>query len=260
VFNLKLGFIGAGNMGSALIKGVIGSGLKADIAASGKDTKRLEELKSKVKVTDNMGVVKDSEIVFLCVKPVDISGVIEEVREAVKLDHIIVSIAAGITIKSIESKLNCKIVRVMPNAPSLVGKMAAVYCPNRKMNSKDIGAIHNILNRLGVAFRINEEQFAAVTALSGSGPAFIAAFLKAMTEAAIKQGIDREMASKLAAQTLIGTGKMLETMSPEELITMVASPKGTTEAGLGVMKQLDLDGLVEKVAEATAKRSKELGK
>ena len=262
---MKIGFIGAGKMAEALIKSILKSKISDNIIASDINENRLKyiEKEIKIKVTkDNKEVVENSDIVFLAVKPQNIKEVLNEIEGIIK-KQLIVSIAAGIDLNYLESKLNGKrIIRIMPNTPCLVGEMAAGFSLGKNVKDDENYLIEEILNSAGNALVLNEDMLDGVTALSGSGPAFIAYLLDAMIEGAIKQGLNKDAARELAFQTALGTGKLMKEqgLTPKELIDMVSSPNGTTEAGMEILKKSDIRDVLIKTIEAAAKRSKEVGK
>ena len=251
-------------MAAALISCICNKKIAKSIIASDKNEKNLENIKKQFKIkttADNKEAVKGSEIVFICVKPQDIDEVLEEIKDAVK-NRLIVSIAAGIKLKHIENILkNKRIIRVMPNINCLVGEMAAGFSAGQYATKEDVEDVSKILNSAGKSFFIEEDLLDAVTGISGSAPAFFAYFIKAFEEAGMKNGLQKEMALKLAAQTALGTGKLLleKNLSPDELIRMVASKKGTTEAGLKILKKNKVDNILVKTINAAVERSKELG-
>lgn len=261
----KLAFIGTGKMSAALISCIHDKKIAKSMIASDKNNENLNKIKKQFKIrttADNKEAVKNSDIIFICVKPQDIDAVLDEIKDAVE-NQLIVSIAAGIKLNHLESKLkNKRIIRVMPNINCLVGEMAAGFSAGKYAAKEDISNVSRILNSAGTAFFMKEELLDAVTAISGSGPAFFAYFIKAFEEAGIKNNLPRETAFKLAAQTAFGTGKLLmqKNLTPEELISMVASKKGTTVAGLKVLKKHKVKNILIKTVDAAVKRSKELGK
>ena len=259
----KIGFIGTGNMATALIRSI-----KDDnrIISSDKNEEKLEKAEKElgIKTTaDNNEVAKSSEIIFICTKPHDIKEILQEIKPNVE-NKIVVSIAAGIKIRFIEDIVgkNKKIVRVMPNLNCIVAEMAAAFSCNENIKAVEKELIKNLLNKAGLAIEVEEEKMDAVTALGGSGPAFIAYILDAFSKAAEKQGLGKEISYNLALQTLFGTAKLLKETkeNPESLIKRVASPNGTTIAGLNILEKSELKSIIEKTIEAAAKRSKELGK
>ncbi len=261
---LKIGFIGAGKMAEAMIKAVINSKITNKIYASDKNKEKLEHIKKEAKInvfSDNKELVNNSDLVFLAVKPQNIDEVLDEIKDNVK-NQLIVSIAAGITLSRLESKLkNKRIIRVMPNTPCLVNEMAAGFSLGKHCNDKDAKLIEEILNSAGKAFLLKEDLLDAVTGLSGSGPAFIAYLLEAMIEGGIKSGLNKDIATELALQTAKGTAKLLQEtgMTTQELIKAVSSPKGTTIAGREILENSDIKEVLIKTIEKATKRSKELG-
>ncbi len=259
----RIGTIGAGKMAFALAKAIERSNLAESIIMSDKNKERLDYVKknSVASVTkNNLKVLKEAEIIFLAVKPQQMEEVLKEIKSSVK-DHIIISIAAGIPLSFFNKHLKGKsVIRVMPNIPCLVGEMAAAYSLNENVDEQDANIVHGLLNSAGIAFKVDEDKLDAVTGLSGSGPGFFAKIVKNMIEAGIEEGLSNELAKELAYQTMKGTGKLLleKELSPDELIEMVASPKGTTVAGLEVLEKSD--AIIKKTIKAAVKRSKELGK
>ncbi|MEK6947379.1 MAG: pyrroline-5-carboxylate reductase [Nanoarchaeota archaeon] len=262
----SISFIGTGKMAAALISCICKNNLTTGIIASDKNKENLEKIKSKYgriqTTTNNKEAVKNADIVFLCVKPQNIDEVLNEIKEEIK-NQLIVSIAAGIKIKRIESILKkSRVIRVMPNLNCLVGEMAGGFSAGKYVTKGDIEEVSKLLNVSGIAIQVEESLLDAITSVSGSGPAFFAYFIKSIAEAGIKKGLKKEIAYQLAAKTALGTGKLLSEMkiTPDELIEMVASKKGTTEAGLKVLDKYKVKKILEKTVGAAYKRSKELGK
>ncbi|MBD3164047.1 pyrroline-5-carboxylate reductase [Candidatus Woesearchaeota archaeon] len=264
---VRIGFIGSGNMATALIKGILEMGIcdAKGIIASDNNPAKLDKVKQlEISATNrNKEVVQHSDVIFLAVKPQDIYDVLKEIKDYIRRDNIIVSIAAGIKISKIESIIGKKkIVRVMPNTPCLVSEMAAGFAPNSEMEQQEIETIELILNASGSAYRMKESLLDAVTGLSGSGPAFVAELIKAFTEAGIENSLDRETAYALTLQTFRGTARLLseKKMQPEELVRMVSSPGGTTIAGREILDNSDVKGVIKKAIRKAVERSRELGK
>lgn len=259
-----LGFIGCGKMGCALIGSIL-KNTDYNIIGSDRSAECLKTVKNqfKIKTTmDNKELAKKSSIIFLSVKPQDMKSVLAEIKSEIK-NQLIVSIAAGIPLKKITALLDYnKVIRVMPNTSCLVGAMAAGYSLGKDVTKAEAETIKQILNSAGIAFEVEEKHLDAITALSGSGPAFFAAFIKSFADAAAKDGLPKEIAVKLACQTALGTGKLLleKNMPPEELIAMVSSPNGTTVAGLHVLEKNKLAKLLAETYQAAVQRSRELGK
>ncbi len=262
----SISFIGTGKMAAALISCTYKNRLAKSIIAASRNKNSLSKIKKQFKniktTTDNREAVRNSDIVFICVKPQDIGIVLNEIRGVVK-NQLIVSIAAGITIRHIENILGKKrIIRVMPDINCLVGEMASGFSAGKYATRKDIEEIEKLLNSAGISFLIKEELMDALSAISGSGPAFFAYFIDAMSKAGIKNGLPKDIAYKLAAKTALGTGKLLleKNLAPDDLIKMVASKKGITLEGLKVLKNNKVSQIIEKTLQAAIKRSKELGK
>lgn len=262
---MKIGFIGSGKMATALMKSVLKAGLAKgkDIMSSDKSEEQLRRVKGELGVNtsnSNKEVVRFSDVVLLCVKPQDIDAVLDEIKGDIK-NKIVISIAAGVTLKRLESKIKGKVVRVMPNTPCLVGEMAAGFAPGKNVSEKDLEIVRKILNTGGIAIQVDEKDLDAITGLSGSGPAFVAYLIDAFSKAGEKEGLERDVAYKLAVQTFLGTSKLLKEtgISPKELIDMVSSPNGTTIAGRGVLEKSDIKKIMEKTVSAATKRSRELG-
>ncbi len=261
----RIAFIGAGKMATALISCIYNKKLAKSIIASDKNNKNLNNIKKQFKIKTTRGnkeAVKNSDIVFICVKPQDIDEVLDEIKNVVK-NRLIVSIAAGIKLKHLESALkNKRVIRVMPNISCIVGEMAAGFSAGKYATKDDIKIVGKMLNSAGIAFLMKEDLLDVVTGISGSGPAFFAYFIKAFEEAGVKNGLPREVAFKLACRTALGTGKLLleKNIAADELIGMVASKKGTTVAGLSVLKKHKVKDILIKAIDAAIKRSRELGK
>ncbi len=260
-----ISFIGTGKMAAALISSIYKSNLDKEIIASDHKEENLRKIKSKynIKTTlSNKEAIKNSDIVFVCVKPQNIDEVLNEIKNEIK-NHLVVSIAAGITTNHIESILKkARVIRVMPNINCLVGEMAAGFSKGKYATKEDVDEISRLLNASGIAFQVEEELIDAVSAISGCGPAFLAYFMKHIADAGIKKGLKKEVAYKLAAKTMLGTGKLLLEMklSPDELIEMVASKKGVTLEGLKVLDKRKVKNILSEMFDAALKRSKELGK
>jgi pyrroline-5-carboxylate reductase len=259
-----IGFIGGGNMAEAMIKGILQSGMK-DIMVSEPREDRCSYLEKtyNVKTTsDNKEVVKSCNIIILAVKPQNMDEVTAEINKVITEEKIVVSIAAGITLSYLASRLKTsKIIRVMPNTPALVQEGMSVLTLCECIHDREMGLIRSIFMSVGKVLVLPEKYMDAVTALSGSGPGFIALFVEKMIEAGEKVGLSKDNATELAIQTLIGTAKLLETgMPPGKLREMVTSPGGTTAAGLKVFEEKGFQDTVDAVIKAAANRSKELGR
>lgn len=264
----KIAFIGSGNMGGALIKGLTGaSGISAkNIIASDMREDRLEQLKTKyrVKVTrDNRKAVKQADVIVLAVKPEDISKVVQEISSEIDGKKIVVSIAAGLKISEIQSHLpkKAKIVRVMPNTPAMVLEGATALAAGDQVKDRDLSVVQAIFDSVGQTVVLDEKLMDAVTGLSGSGPAFVSLFIESLIDAGVFAGLPRAVAKTLVVQTVFGSVKMLQgnMEHPSQLKDMVTSPAGTTVAGLRVLEDEGFRGIVMDAVEAAVLRSRELG-
>jgi pyrroline-5-carboxylate reductase len=262
---MKVGFIGAGRMGSALVKSFLDAGaLKArDIVASDKDEGKLRALAGfgVATTSDNREVAKKADAIFLAVKPGEISKVLDEIKDPVG-EKLIVSIAAGIPTKLIEGKLGSKVrvVRVMPNMPCAVGEGVTVYCLGKNASRKDEEVVKKLFGSVGIAIELKEGLIDAATGLSGSGPAYFYLIIKALTDAGVKEGLPKNVAEKLAAQTAKGAGAMVlrSDKTPDELIDMVRSPGGTTAEGLKAMEERKVAEAMIEAVKAATKKAREL--
>jgi len=259
-----IGFIGGGNMAEALIKGMVQAGMKEIIVSEPRDDRRayLEKTYSAKTTSDNKEIVKQGAIVILAVKPQNMDDVTSEIAPFITGEKLVVSIAAGITLPYLTSRLaTSKIIRVMPNTPALVQEGISVLSMCECIHDKEMALVRGIFMSVGKVLVLPEKYMDAVTALSGSGPAFVALFTEAIIAAGIKMGLTEGNSSELVIQTVIGTARLLETgMPPDKLREMVTSPGGTTAAGLKVFEEKGLKEMVSSVIEAAAKRSKELGR
>jgi pyrroline-5-carboxylate reductase len=265
---LQVGFLGAGRMATALAKGWLRAGFihasscrASDPVESARQAFTAET--SCPVVTDNREVAAASELLVLAVKPQSMPVLLEELSTQVK-DQLIVSIAAGITLRQLSAGLDpeCRLIRVMPNTPCLIGASASGYSPGTNATPEDIALVDRLLNAVGVAFRLPEHLLDAVTGLSGSGPAFVYLMIEALSDGGVRVGLPRDVATALAAQTVLGAAKMvLETQShPGVLKDMVASPGGTTIAGLHALERGAVRGALMDAVEAATRRAVELGK
>ncbi len=277
----KIGFIGAGNMGEAIIGALIQAGIFSSsmIYASDASKERLDIMKKTygINVTDdNIRLFSESNIVILAVKPQQMNQVLSDIASdknyQIKNRKLIISIAAGIPIKKIENLLysplenhvreNLPIVRVMPNTPALVLAGMSGMSSNSYANSQDIQMTHTILKSMGKVLEFKEDDLDAVTALSGSGPAYVFYLIESMIEAGIKVGLKPDEASVLTIATLEGAVKLIKERneSAQELRRKVTSPGGTTEAAIKVMEKNSVKQSIIAAIEAATLRSRELKK
>lgn len=235
--NKNIGFIGCGNMGRAMLVGLIKSGFKnkEDIMVSTRTQASADKLKNEfdVNVTiDNKEVVKSSDILVLAVKPNMYRDVIEQLKEEITKDKLIITIAAGISIENMEEWLgeDVKIIRTMPNTPALVGEAMSAVCANKNVSKEELEYSIGMFSSFGECVELAEKDFHGFTALCGSSPAYVFMFIEAMADGAVKLGIPRSKAYKMAAQSVLGSAKMVMDTGkhPGELKDMVCSPAGTT--------------------------------
>ncbi len=271
---MKIGFIGGGNMAEAMIKGMTSEGMKDLLVSEPGEERRLylQQNYGTETTQSNKEVVSSCNIIILAVKPQNMETVLNEISERVTEEKTVVSIAAGITFAYLSSKLQTrKLIRVMPNTPALVqeGMTIISFPPEadqslaecKYFSDRDISIVREIFMSIGKVITLPEKYMDVVTALSGSGPAFIALFIEAMIDAGIKRGLGKEDAITLTIQTLLGTARLIETgITPQRLREMVTSPGGTTAAGLEVFNRENLGNIVIAAVEAAVNRAEELGK
>lgn len=262
----KILFIGAGNMGEAMIKGLLKSGLAlpGDLAACDLDLAKLEQLKplGVETMADAGDAAPICEMAVLATKPQGFPDLFKALKGAFQPRQLIVSIAAGIPIRKIEEGLGkLPVVRVMPNTPALLGLGASGYCLGSLATAEHAMDVEELLNCFGISERVDESQMDAVTALSGSGPAYVFLFMEALQEAGHKLGLDAEASFRLASQTLKGAAAMIEERkdSPSRLREKVTSPGGTTAAALKAFEDGKLKELVLQALTAARDRGRELG-
>jgi len=267
-FRSAIGVIGAGKMGEAIIAGLIRAGAPpGKILAFDADASRLEKIRKDYKIRiaeNNPSLVKASEILILAVKPQVMEKVLMEISAAAfEKKPLVISIAAGIQTALLKKFLGAdqRLCRVMPNTPALIGQGVSAYFAGPELSKADREKVDAILAAIGQVVEIDREDLMdAVTGLSGSGPAYIFMMIEALADGGVKMGLSRKLALSLAAQTVVGAGKMvLETgRHPGELKDMVTSPAGTTIAGLSVLEQGGLRGLLIQAVESATIRSREL--
>lgn len=252
------GVIGAGRLGSALVKGLLRAGAR-DLFVSDIDAKKLASLRrAGIRTTrDNLELVEGSEVVFVSVKPKELDRVLDEIAEGAG-GRLIISTVAGAPIEKFERKLvDAKVVRTMPNLACSVGEGMMVYSAGSRLKKSDRESVGKLLRKLGPTLELPESMLEAVTGLSGSGPAYFSIVVKALAEAGVGLGLPREVALKLASQTAKGSGEMLlRGTSPEEIIGMVSSPGGATEAGLRELEKVA--EAFSRAVDAAARRTREL--
>lgn len=265
--NKKIGFIGCGNMGKAMLGALVKSDdiNLDDLIVSTKSEASAEKINNDFKVkttTDNKEVAKASDVLFLAVKPYFFKEVIEEVKELVTEDKIIISIAAGVTIYQIEEWFGkkVKVVRTMPNTPALVGEGMSAVCPNKNITTEELNYVGGLYNLFGKYEILEEKDFHAFIALCGSSPAYVFMFIEAMADAGVKLGIPRAKAYKLAEQSILGSAKLaLETgKHPGVLKDEVCSPGGTTIEAVIELEKNGFRNTVISAVEKCAEKSKNM--
>lgn len=264
---MKIGFIGLGNMAKAMIGGMLAKGIAQPEELTGsakteKTRKAAEEKYGIETLADNGAVAEVSDILILAVKPQMFDTVIPQIRDRIRKDTLIVSIAAGRTIAQIEEALggSFKVVRCMPNTPAMVGAGCSGVCRNEKVTEEEMAKCMELLGSFGLAEEVPEKLMDAVVGISGSSPAFVFLFLEALADGGVKAGMPREQAYRFAAQTVMGSAKlMLETgKHPGELKDMVCSPGGTTIEGVQTLEDMGLRSAVMSAVEACVEKSRNM--
>ena len=267
-FDKTIGFLGAGNMAEALIRGLIRGGhVPADrIVASGPRRERLDELAQHygcAGTSSNLELARRSDVVVLSVKPQILPKVLREVSGDIRHDALVLSVAAGVDTGTIEELLpaGMRVVRSMPNTPALVGAAATAISAGARATDDDMALARFVFDAVGMTVVLDESQLDAVTGLSGSGPAYVFLVLEALADAGVKVGLSRRNAQRLAAQTVMGSAKLLlETDEhPGRLKDMVTSPGGTAIAGLHTLEQGGLRTTLINAVETATNRARELG-
>jgi len=266
----KIGFIGSGKMAGAIIKGLLKSSFTNpdSIEATQEAEVGLKEKSEFLGInvsTDNKKLVINSDVVFIAVKPNQVIGVLDEIKQFVTPDKLIVSVAAGISTSKIENNLiqKSRVIRVMPNTPALVGEGMSGIIGGRYAGKDDIEFVRTLLSTVGECVVIdNESQMDIVTAISGSGPAFFYKVINDIARAGEKMGMPYEKALLLSIQTAIGSAKMAKQreVSMETLISNVATKGGCTRVGIDVMSEIHTEEIFYDVIKSTAEKASELGK
>ncbi len=265
----KVGFIGAGNMATALIKGIVDSALypAEKIGAFDLDKDKLASINTAYNVKgaeSNKELVKDCSTIVLAVKPQVMSAVLEDIKGTVTPGHVVISIAAGIKIAAIQSVLgeDIPVIRVMPNTPALIQKGVSALAAGSTVTDDQMKIALDILKAVGTTFTVEESMIDAVTAVSGSGPGFAFKIMECFVEAAEKQGFDRKTATQMVIGTFLGASMLAESsdLSLADLRIMVTSPGGTTEAGLNYMNDNRIAEIIDGTIAAAKDKSVELGK
>jgi pyrroline-5-carboxylate reductase len=265
---LTIGFLGAGKMATALARGFVRAEIvfpKEIIASDLSEAARAAFTKETgAKTTaSSTDVLKFASVLILAVKPDQVAGVLAEQCGNFKSEYLLISIAAGVTLAKMEAALpaGARVIRVMPNTPALVGEAAAAFALGKAATAADGELAKKLLSAVGVAFQVKETLLDAVTGLSGSGPAYVYQFIEALSDGGVAAGLPRDIATKLAAQTVLGAAKMvLETgQHPGALKDQVTSPGGTTIEGLHELEKGKMRATVMSAVRAATEKSKKLG-
>lgn len=264
---VRVGFIGAGQMATALAQGFLSAGVLSPERITAADAyatagERFQSATAAKVLPSNRDVCAQSDVIFLAVKPQQMAAVLAEIRPAVERRHLIVSIAAGVALKTLETGLGAdrRVIRVMPNTPCLVASGASAYALGSQATGEDGTLVQSLLNTVGVSAPVAETLLDAVTGLSGSGPAFVYLMIEALSDGGVRAGLPRDLATRFAAQTVLGAARMvLETRQhPGALKDAVTSPGGTTIAGIQALENAGVRGGLMNAVVAATERSRQL--
>ena len=262
---MVIGFIGLGNMAKAMISGILSKGVAApeEIIGSARSKETCERIKKEFEIeatTDNIMVASNADILILAIKPQMFKDAVPGIAGVLKKDALVVSIAAGKTLKELSSMLgnDRKIIRLMPNTPAMVNEGCTAVCPNGNTTQADLDRVIKICGSFGSAEVIPESMIDAFSAVAGSSPAYVFMFIEALADAGVKAGIPRDKAYRFAAQSVLGSAKlMLDTgRHPGELKDMVCSPGGTTIEGVRVLEEQGMRAAVIDAVEAVLAKTK----
>lgn len=263
----RIAFLGGGNMATAIINGLLRAGLAKDrVSVTARRVDKMKELQDSLGIRvgmDNAAAAKDAEVIVLSVKPQALDKLLVEIAPAIDRTKLVISVAAGVPIAAIERRLGAgaRIVRAMPNTPCLVGLGATALSAGEHATKEDLELATAMFDSVGLSTVVDEYLLDAVTGLSGSGPAYIFLIIEALSDAGVKVGLSRHQALKLAAQTVLGSARLLlETnQHPGHLKDQVTSPGGTAIAGLHTLEAGGLRTTLIDAVEAATKRARELG-
>jgi pyrroline-5-carboxylate reductase len=265
----KVGFLGAGNMGEAIIRGLTQVGLvpASSIAATDARPERLDQMTLQFGIRgagNNRALVAESDVVILAVKPQVMAAVLREIAPAVDRQKLLISIAAGVPTRALREYLGtpARLIRVMPNTPALVLEGVTAIARAEGLDAGDLDVARELFGAIGKVVVLEEDHLDAVTGLSGSGPGYVAIVIEALADGGVKMGLDRATAMTLAAQTVLGSAKLLldTGMHPGQLKDMVASPGGTTIAGIAALEAGGVRRTLMGAVEQATLRSRELGR
>ncbi len=264
---MKIGFVGAGKMGGAILKGLIDSGFasKQDIMASEKDEQSAQAVSEAYGIktfSDNNELAKACDVIVVCTKPFVINEVLEGIKNSVNTNQLIVSIVAGVATKKIENILGqVPIIRVMPNTPAFLSQGMSVLSKGKYANDEHLQFTQEMFSQVGKAIILEENLIDAATGISGSGPAFMYLFIEALAKGGVDLGLDKDVALELASQTAVGAAHMIMQTgkTPETLRTEVTTPGGCTAVGLEVLAEGKVFDILVQTVKATAKKAFELG-
>jgi pyrroline-5-carboxylate reductase len=265
----RVGFLGAGNMGEALIKGLVTAGVVPGDRLTVTDVRaeRLTQLREQYGVragADNRALARDSDVIVLCVKPQVMDQVLKEIAAEVSRAKLLISVAAGVATSRMRTALGTesRLIRVMPNTPALVLEGVTAIARGDGLEPGDLDVASEIFGAVGRVVVLEERAMDAVTGLSGSGPAYVAIVIEALADGGVKVGLDRATAMTLAVQTVVGAARLLQQtgLHPGALKDMVSSPGGTTIAGVAALEAGRLRGTLIEAVERATERSRELGR
>ena len=264
--NYELGFIGTGKLAGSVIRGLLLKNVctAGEIIASEPNAKIRAQLGPELGIrftAENAEIAEKADTIFLGVKPQMVLPVLRELGDRA-CGKLVVSFAAGIRIASMEAATPARIMRVLTNTPSAIGRAATGFAAGSRATESDRRRISQMFNAIGTAVEVSDEQIDAITALAGSGPAFVYAIIEALARGGTSEGLPAESALKLAAQMTLGAAELALTSgkSPQELINMVVTPGGTTAAGLRVMEEQNASRAIAAAVQAAAKRGREMAR
>ncbi len=264
----RLAVIGSGAMGTAFAGGVISAGLlrPEEIIMADIDEAKLQAAASKLHVTttsDNSAATREASIILVAVKPPIVKNVLRGISDELSNRHLVISIAAGVKLDTIESELpnGTAVIRAMPNTPCLIRAGAIGFSRGKSATDEHVAAARRIFDAVGISFEVPENLLNAVTGLSGSGPAYIYMLIEALSDGGVRVGLPRETATKLASQTVMGAARMVIDLGehPARLKDQVTSPGGTTIAGIDALERAGFRSAIIEAVKAATQKAEELG-